>query len=56
MKSKQRTIVFNALIWGLAIVIVAFMLKGTGYAARVIPVLSLGGGASLSLLIGSKKD
>jgi hypothetical protein len=56
MTSKQRTIVFNALIWAGVIVITAAMLKGTPFAARVIPVLSLGGAASFSLLVGKKAE
>jgi hypothetical protein len=56
MSKKARTIILNSLIWGFVIIAVAFILKGTPYAPRVISVLSIGCAASFSVLVDKKNE
>lgn len=50
--SKGRMIIFNSLIWAFVIVACAVILKGTPYKVRIVSVITLGSGASLSLIAG----
>jgi hypothetical protein len=52
--SKGKAIIFNAIVWGIVIVTVAFILRETPYKARVIAVLSLGISTSTSLICAVK--
>ena len=53
--SKKRIrafIIGNAIVWGIVIIATALVLKGTGYMAKLLPIL--GGGAAFSEVIISR--
>ena len=54
--TKKREVIFNSLIWGLVMIAVAVVLRGTPYKTRVLPVLTLGAGATFSLLAAKKEE
>ena len=42
-------IISNAIVWGAVMIGISFILKGTGYTDKVLPIL--GGGAGFSVVI-----
>jgi hypothetical protein len=42
-------IIGNAIVWGAVMVGIALILRGTGYMAKILPIL--GGGAGFSVVI-----
>jgi hypothetical protein len=48
-KKIAAFIISNAIVWGAVMIGISFVLKGTGYTDKVLPIL--GGGAGFSVVI-----
>jgi hypothetical protein len=53
MGKSAAAIIGNAIVWGVVIIAVSFVLKGTEGAERVRLILGAGAGVSLLILAGA---